>query len=275
MTEKERKKVIFCVPTMTRPFQATLDSLRDCIPAIQAAGWDEGCVNEVGCPYISAARATMLRKALDAKATHIVFIDHDVSWRPDDMVKLLETEGEVVAGTYRFKKDEEEYMGTLVSDPLGRPKVRASDGALYASAIPAGFLKVARTAIDLLMEKYPELVYGDHISPHFDLFNHGAHNRVWWGEDYAFARRWLAVGGDIFLIPDLNLSHHTATAVYPGNFHLFLRRQPGGDLSESPAPPDEALADLKRAADENRERVRALLSARRAGDGAGATGAPA
>jgi hypothetical protein len=228
---------------MTRPFQATLDSLRDCIPAIQAAGWDEGCVNEIGCPYISAARATMLRKALDAKATHIVFIDHDVSWRPEDMVKLLEAEGEVVAGTYRFKKDEEEYMGTLVSDPLGRPKVRASDGALYASAIPAGFLKVARTAVDLLMEKYPELVYGDHISPHFDLFNHGAHNRVWWGEDYAFARRWLAVGGDVFLIPDLNLDHHTADTVYKGNFHMFLRRQPGGDLSETPIDPKVELQE--------------------------------
>ena len=63
-------------------------------------------VHEVGSPYISAARATMLRKALDAKADVIVFIDHDLSWRPGDLLKLIETTGDVVGGTYRFKQDE-------------------------------------------------------------------------------------------------------------------------------------------------------------------------
>ena len=46
----------------------------------------------------------MLRKALDAKADVIVFIDHDVSWDAKDLLTLIQTEGDVVAGTYRFKK---------------------------------------------------------------------------------------------------------------------------------------------------------------------------
>jgi len=93
------KKVVFCLPTVKRPYQQCLDSIEASLPLIKAAGWDEGMVNEVGNPYISAARATMLRKALDAKADVIVFIDHDLSWRPADMLKLIETEGDVVAGT--------------------------------------------------------------------------------------------------------------------------------------------------------------------------------
>ena len=40
---------------------------------------------------VSGARAAMLRKALDAKADVIVFIDHDVSWAPEDLVKLIKT----------------------------------------------------------------------------------------------------------------------------------------------------------------------------------------
>jgi len=71
-------KVIFCIPTLKKPYQATLDSLAASIPLIQSAGWEEGMVSEIGCPYISHARSTMLRKALDAKADVIVFIDHDV-----------------------------------------------------------------------------------------------------------------------------------------------------------------------------------------------------
>jgi hypothetical protein len=66
-----------------------------------------------------------------------------------------------------------------------------------------------------------------------DLFNHGAHEGVWWGEDYAFSRNWLALGGELWIVPDLNLTHHGPDTVYPGNFHNFLRRQPGGDLAEA------------------------------------------
>ena len=100
-------KVIFCIPTLKKPYQVTLDSLAASIPLIKEAGWDEGMVSEIGCPYISHARATMLRKALDAKADVIVFIDHDVSWKPQDLLTLIETKGDVVCGTYRFKKDDE------------------------------------------------------------------------------------------------------------------------------------------------------------------------
>lgn len=224
------KKVVFCLPTVKRPYQQCLDSLEASLPLVQAAGWEEGMVNEVGNPYISAARATMLRKALDAKADVVVFIDHDLSWRPADMLKLIETEGDVVAGTYRFKCDEISYMGTIHSTPEGTPKVRLSDGAIKARMVPAGFLKVTKEAIDTYMTKYPELCYGEKYRMSVDLFNHGAHEGLWWGEDYAFCRRWEAIGGDIWLVPDLQLDHHSVDKSYPGNFHTYLRQQPGGDL---------------------------------------------
>lgn len=243
--ESPKRKAIFCLPVYPkRPHQATLDSLRDSVPALEKAGWDHGVVHEVGCPYISAARATMLRKALDAKADAIVFIDTDVSWRPQDLLTLLTTEGEVVAGTYRFKQDKEEYMGSIKSDAIGRPLVRVSDGAIAAIAVPAGFLKVTRSAVNLLMEKYPELCYGEHCNPSFDLFQHGAYNRVYWGEDFAFCRRWTDLGQDIWLVPNMDIDHHGAAGrhgenaeVWRGNYHKFLLHQPGGSESDNPVDP--------------------------------------
>lgn len=224
-------KVIFCIPTTKKPYQATLDSLAASIPLIKEAGWEEGMVSEIGCPYISHARSTMLRKALDAKADVIVFIDHDVSWKPRDLLTLIETKGDVVCGTYRFKKDEEEYMGAVLSNTDGTPLVRA-DGNLLAHSAPAGFLKVTKEAVNKFMTAYPDLIYGEKYSPYVDLFNHGAHKGVWYGEDYAFCRNWRECGGEIVLIPDLDISHHTTEKEYVGNFHNFLRRQPGGDLYE-------------------------------------------
>jgi hypothetical protein len=143
--EKLKRKVVFCIPTYPiRPCQPTVDSLRDEVPIIEEAGWEHALSAEIGNPYISCARAVMLRKALNAKATHIVFIDHDVSWKKGDLLKLLETEGGIVAGTYRFKNDDEIYMGSINSGPSGTPLFRPSDGALDAEAAPAGFLKVER-----------------------------------------------------------------------------------------------------------------------------------
>lgn len=226
-------KVCFCIPTVKRPYQQTLDSLEASVPLLDAAGIDHCMVTEIGNPYISGARATMLRKALDAKSDVVVFIDHDVSWDAQDLLTLINTEGHVVAGTYRFKEDQERYMGTIHTTQDGLPLVR-EDGAIRARLVPAGFLKVTKEAVDRFMRSYPNLCYGPKYSLSVDLFNHGASAGVWWGEDYAFSRNWEGCGGQIWLVPDLNLTHNAADKSYPGNFHQFLMRQPGGALENQP-----------------------------------------
>lgn len=220
-------KVVFCIPTVTRPYSQCLDSLKASIPLIEAAGWEHAMVSEIGNPYISGARSMMLRKALDAKADVVVFIDHDLSWRPGDLLKLIRTEGEVVAGLYRFKKDEEHYMGVIEDGKDFLPILR-QDGCIKATRVPAGFLKVTKGAVNRFMTAYPHLCYGPKFNLSVDLFNHGAHDGAWWGEDYAFSRNWIAAGGDIWIVPDLSLDHHSPEQAYPGNFHHFMLKQPGG-----------------------------------------------
>lgn len=234
--EDKTKKVVFCIPTISKPYQVTLDSLEVSAKLIEAAGWEHAAVYMVGCPYISAARAQMLRKALDAKATVIVFIDHDLSWQPDALLRLIETEGDVVSGTYRFKGEPEEYMGAIFPGPDGCPIVR-EDGCIKAHSIPAGFLKITRAGVNKFMNAYPDLLYGERCSPAVDIFNHGVHNWTWYGEDYSFARRWREKCGDIWLIPDLQIDHHSPTQSFPGNFHEYMLRQPGGSKSDCPSKP--------------------------------------
>jgi SAM-dependent methyltransferase len=149
------------------------------------------------------------------------------------LLRLIEAEGDVVAGTYRFKREPEEYMGALLPDINGRPQVR-DDGCVKAHSIPAGFLKITKNGVNRFMIEYPELCYGDRFSLAVDLFNHGAHEGRWYGEDYAFARRWNAKCGQIWTIPDINLTHWDGDRPYPGNFHQYLLRQDGGSESANP-----------------------------------------
>jgi hypothetical protein len=233
-------KVVFgmTVAKYGQPHPQTVQSLRDSIPLVKAAGFEEGFTYTAGNPYISGARAEIARKAMDAKADIIVFLDYDVSWKPEDMVKLLKAEGDVVGGTYRCKvEDDSKYMGAIWTDIYGIPTVRPSDGAIKARALPAGFLKITTACLDKYMRAYPELCYGPQYSLSVDLFNHGAHEGIWWGEDYAFCRRWEACGGENWLIPDMNIDHWgmggDEDKVWRGNYHKFLLRQPGG--SEDPS----------------------------------------
>ena len=216
------------MPTITRPHQATIESIKNSVPLLESAGYEHFMVSEIGCPYISAARSTMLRKALDVKADIIVFIDHDLSWKPSDLLKLIEADGDVVSGLYRFKQDGEvKYMGVLDDDNDGMPKVR-EDGAIKATRVPGGFLKLTRNCVNKFMQAYPHLMYGEASNPSIDIFNHGAHKGAWWGEDYSFSRNWIDAGGDIWVVPDLDINHHSKDEVFEGNYHEFLLRQPGG-----------------------------------------------
>lgn len=221
------KKVVFCIPTMTRPYDVCLESLKNSVPLFEEAGWDHYLVSEIGCPYISSARATMLRKAMDAKADVVVFIDHDLSWKPSDLLRLVESPEHVTAGTYRFKDDRKEtYMGMPMFGGNGKPIVhetlKGDIPRVQMFSIPAGFLKITKDAVNNFMGAYPELAFGDRFNPSIDLFNHGAHEGTWYGEDYAFSRRWNAKCGQIWLIPDLDLNHWANEHEYKGNYHEYL-----------------------------------------------------
>lgn len=218
-------KVAICTPTRSKPHPAYLAALEASVPVLDAAGIEHATVFEIGCPYISGARCTMLGKALRWGADAVVFLDDDVSWRPEDLLSIITAKGDVVAGTYRFKCDDGEfYMGTPYIGDTKRPLVR-DDGAVMMSQIPAGFMRISREGVERFMAEFPELIVNADGNENVDLFNHGAWHGVWFGEDYAFSRRWNEIGEFIWCIPTLRIDHHAADKAYHGNFDSYLRER--------------------------------------------------
>lgn len=232
-------KVILCVPTRKKPHPACYESLEKSEPLIKDAGFEFGITTEVGNPYISGARATMLKRGLNDKGDIFIFIDDDVSWEPKALLQLIQTPGEVVGGTYRCKDDNEvNYMGRILQDENGFPTSIREDGCLECACLPAGFLKVTKEAVHKFGICFPDLCYGPVWDQAVDIFNHGAHRGLWWGEDYAFCRRWREMGNKVWLVPDINVDHNAwdSDKVYRGNFHKYLLAQPGGRDSDNWSP---------------------------------------
>lgn len=238
------RRVAICTPTWERPTSAYLSALEGSVPLLDSAGWEHFAGFEVTNPYISAARASMLAKALDKGCDTIVFIDDDVSWRPEDLLRLIETEGDVVGGNYRYKtEDEVRYMGKPFLGKNGHPLVR-DDGCVEMMAMPAGFLKITRSTVDRFLEGYPHLrMNWTDGGVAVDIFNHGVHNGTWFGEDFAFCRNWLGLGNDIWCIPDMEIQHngrgywtkdgYTPEKPFPGNYHRFLASYKPDEMKEA------------------------------------------
>lgn len=220
-------RVVLCIPTVHEPFPQTKAAVAAAADPLRDAGHHVGILHEVGSAYVSWARANMTRKALVWGAEAMVYIDHDLSFPPEDLIRLIETPGDVVAGNYRFKDDTGDYMGIPLIEN-GRIGYR-KDGCIRAKLVPAGFLKVTRAAVERIREAHPELICDDPTTGErfVDIFHHGAYRGVWWGEDYAFSRRWREMGGTVWMQPDFRISHWLRKGdeytEFPGHYLAHLQ----------------------------------------------------
>lgn len=216
-------KVVFVTPTRARPHKNFIKALEESVPVLDKAGIEHSVIFEIGNHYISHALSLLVSKALASSPDAVVILEDDMSWEPQSLVDLINCDKDVVAGVYRYKDEKVDYMGVIETTADGKPVV--VDGLIRAMCLPTGFMKITPAAVKKFAEAYPNLVYGEGI---VDLFNHGAHEGKWWGQDYAFCRNYRNKCGDVWLMPNLDIHHNSGDDVHKGNFHEYLLRQPGG-----------------------------------------------
>ncbi len=201
---------------------------------------------------ITRGRNTLVAKFLDRPAaTHLLFIDADIGFEPAAAQRLIEFGEAVAAGMYPLKTMDWDdaaiaraRAGELISTaplryvgkPTGAPEPQQRDGFVAADYAGTGFMLIARAALQLMTEAYPELHYvAAHDSAEtpgrnlFALFDCqiDPETRHYLSEDYTFCRRWRAIGGRIWL-DTLSPLTHTGTHDFIGNPATRLVPNPGG-----------------------------------------------
>jgi hypothetical protein len=187
--------------------------------------------------------------------THLFWIDADIGFSPQAAFRLLLSGHDIAAGVYPLKREdwpadgvpagttrkkfEEFYQRYTVNTgregEAGVDIVVDRDGFIKVREAPTGFMCIKRGVFERLMARYPELAYvpdwPEGTVPkgnvHFRFFDVmvDPQSRRYLSEDYGFCRIWEALGGEIYVDANSNLSH-SGERLYRGDFAATLRAAP-------------------------------------------------
>jgi hypothetical protein len=197
---------------------------------------------------ITRGRNTLVAKFLDdLVATHLLFVDADIGFEAEQVLRMLNSDRDVVAGMYPLKLIEwtsaalDRLNGgePLEVAPLrfvGTPCTgleREVDGTLVtAEYAGTGLMLIRRNVFERMIDAYPDLRYSTahnssvpNRSPNqyafFDCLIH-PDTREYLSEDFSFCKRWRALGGKIWLDTG-------GTTAHIGTYEF--RGSPGGRFS--------------------------------------------
>ena len=190
---------------------------------------------------VTRARNVLVAYFLQSNFTRLMFIDADIEYQVEDVIKLIAHNKDVAVGAYPKKGVNWQRIRESVkqtNEPLD-DKAIASFGSDYAINFKflnreakqiaienglirlhdgaTGFMMIKREVIDQMIEKYPELKYNNdlntppELNPHFYAFFDtmiDPKDKRYLSEDYTFSRRWQDIGGEIWLDPSISLNHY-------------------------------------------------------------------
>ena len=196
---------------------------------------------------ITRARNYLVDEFLRSPYTHLMFIDSDIHFNPNDVLTLAALDKEIIGAPYPKKviawekvrnavdaglaDDDptklEEFTGDFVFNPIGgTSEIKVSD-PVEVLEIGTGFMLIAREVLEKFRDAYPQFAYKpDHNrSEHFDgtRYIHAFFDTVidseafagagsggsdrYLSEDYMFCQFTRKIGISTWLCPWMKLGH--------------------------------------------------------------------
>jgi len=202
---------------------------------------------------ITRARNYLVDEFLRSDCTHMMFIDSDVHFNPQDVIALLALDKDVIGGPYPKKSinwgniaeaarkhpelaaaDLENLVGDYVFNVVAGTKQFSVTEPLKVMEIGTGYMMIKREVFDKMKDAYPQLRYKpDHVGQanfdgsryihaYFDTIIDtidsatGGGSDRYLSEDYMFCQLWRKIDGEIFLCPWMK-TQHIGTYAFTGN----------------------------------------------------------
>jgi hypothetical protein len=245
------RKVFVGIPTRSPDIKIyTASSLASSIYEMAMADMTMDLFFWSGDPLVSHARNVILAQFLKSDCDDLLFIDDDVSWAPGAVTRLINHPVDLVAGSYRHKKDDETYPVNFLTPPDGAIRADLKTGLIDVRDVPFGFCRMTRSCAQRLYDAAKDQPFVHSNAPDLEcrvVFNVEYHEGQYFGEDYVLCRKWRELGEHVWLDPELALNH-TGSKVYMGHLGNFLRKtaepKPPTDLKDAIAQATAALREV-------------------------------
>lgn len=192
--------------------------------ALMQRGWGFSYLSSYNDALIQRARDYACFKFLKSEATHLLFIDADIEFNANDVIKMIEADEDIVCGMYPKKmimwdKTEAavkngaptaalpvasvEYVFNVPDD--GTPFITFGDHLVPIKHGGTGYMLIKRKVFDEMAKTLPTYnnhYYYDEMDQRFiNFFSIGINEKhdMLLSEDWRFCEDWTALGGEIFL----------------------------------------------------------------------------
>lgn len=184
---------------------------------------------------ITNARNKLATIFMEHDFTHLMFIDADIGFQPSDIVSLIKTDKEVIAGIYPKKRINWGRVESAVKSGVSTEELQFHTGDLVVSLVDherervvklsdpvevfgagTGFMLIKREVLEALKDKVDTYLDGDgtQLYEYFFLVK-DPELKQQLTEDYAFCRLCRINGIKIHIAPWVRLSH-TGSYIFTG-----------------------------------------------------------
>lgn len=225
------KHLYIAIPTYTGQVSMTLalSLMEGVFHALTKEGITVSTGNISGNPYIDHARNLLANIFLTkTDCTDMLFIDSDIAFDPQNLIKIAKATVPLVAGIYPKKTPTDSWPVKFKHKP------DLSQDLVECLGLPTGFMRINRGVFtemlrlrdlagypDQFLETYVDMAEGPLVA----FFRQTIIQHSWWGEDYNFCRHWMAMGGRCMAIPNLYFEH-VGAETWKGNLAEWLAANP-------------------------------------------------
>jgi len=195
---------------------------------------------------ITRARNYLVDEFLRSDFTHLLFLDSDIHYNPQDIIAMLALDKDVIGAPYPKKainwhniataarnhpnldpKELENLVGDYVFNVVKGTQTFQVSEPLEVMEIGTGYMMIKREVFEKWAAAYPQKKYKpDHVGQkNFDgtRYIHAYFDTVidpqserYLSEDYMFCQWWRAIGGKVWLCPWIQ-TQHVGTYAFTGN----------------------------------------------------------
>jgi len=213
------RSVRIAVPAYAGLSDDTRRSIIEGAKALVQAGIEiEDADGVMGCCYVDYARNQLVARFLRGAATDLVFIDSDVGFEPDALLRLCQSTRPLVAGIYPKKIDPPEWPVALDAAEVWSDR----EGLVECSMLPTGFMRIHRSVFEAMdVPRYAIPGEGE-AGAYFQCV---VRDGQYIGEDVEFCHRYRALGGKLYAFADMDLRHVGHAKTFRGNWSHWLKEQ--------------------------------------------------